>query len=110
MTNRDHVMAVVQALQRQQSEAIGTSPTPAEPINEVALAFLLSSPTQNTGIPPSATQSTTIPPSPTRNYRIKDPGRLATNDSLIKSRYASTCGFRFIPAGYSDVKPATVPI
>ena len=87
MTNRDQVMAVVQALQRQQSEAIGTSPTPAEPINEVALAFLLSSPT---GIPPSATQSTTIPPSPTQNYRIKDPGRLATNDSLIKSRYAAT--------------------
>ena len=90
MTNRDQVMAVVQALQRQQNEAIGTSPTPAEPINEVALAFLLSSPTQNTGIPPSATQNTTIPPSPTQNYRIKDPGRLAANDSIIKSRYAST--------------------
>jgi hypothetical protein len=26
--------------------------------------------------------------------------------SMIKTE----CGFRFIPAGYSDVKPATVPI
>jgi hypothetical protein len=100
MTNRDQVMAVVQALQQQQGEATGTSPTPAEPINEVARAFLLSSPkqnariqpspTQNTAIPPSATQSARIPPSATQNYRIKDPGRLAANDSLIKSRYAST--------------------
>jgi hypothetical protein len=100
MTSRDQVMAVVQALERQQGEATGTSPTPAEPINEVARAFLLStskqnariqpSPTQNTAIPPSATQNARIPPSATPSHRIKDPGRLAVNDSLIKSRYAST--------------------
>jgi hypothetical protein len=99
MTSRDQVMAVVQALERQQGEATGTSPTP-EPINEVARAFLLStskqnagippSPTQNTAIPPSATQNARIPPSATLSYRVKDPGRLAANDSLIKSRYAST--------------------
>src|ERR1700733_3707901 len=30
----------------------------------------------------------------------------ATKPKSLKAR----CGFRFIPAGYSDVKPATVPI
>ena len=100
MTSRDQVMAVVQALEQQQGEATGTNPTPAEPINEVARAFLLStskqnagvlpSPTQNTAILPSATQNARIPPSATPSYRIEDPGRLAVNDSLIKSRYAST--------------------
>jgi hypothetical protein len=107
--DRDQVMAVVQAL-RQQSEATGTSPTPAEPVSEVARAFLLSgpkqsalippSPTPNAGIPPSAIQSartlldsaqdTVIPASTAQNSRINDPGRLAAGDSLIKSRYAST--------------------
>ena len=29
---------------------------------------------------------------------------------VVKTRGVSSCGFRFIPAGYSDVKPATVPI
>src|SRR3984893_7682716 len=96
MASRDQVMAVVQALELQQGEATGTSPTPAEPINEVARAFLLStskqnagvlpSPTQNTAILPSATQNARIPPSATPSYRIEDPGRLAVNDSLIKSR------------------------
>jgi hypothetical protein len=89
MTSRDQVMAVVQALQQQQGEATGTSPIPAEPISEVARAFLLSSPKQNARIQPSP-QNTPIPPSATQNYRIKDPGRLAANDSLIKSKYAST--------------------
>jgi len=100
VTSLDQVMAVVQALERQQGQATGTSPIPAEPINEVARAFLLStskqnagiqpSPTQNTAIPPSATQNARIPPSATLSYGIKDPGQLAANDSLIKSRYAST--------------------
>ena len=114
LTDFDQIMAVVQAL-----EATGTSPT-ARPINELARDLLLSSPKQNAlippspapnaGIPPSATQSARIPPSstpnartlpnstqntvipasPTQNSRIKDPGRLAANDSLIKSRYAAT--------------------
>jgi hypothetical protein len=107
--DRDQVMAVVRAL-RQQSEAAGTSPTPAEPVSEVARAFLLSgpgqsalippSPTPNTGIRPSAIQSartlsnsaqdTAIPASTEQNSRINDPRRLAAGDSLIKSRYAST--------------------
>jgi hypothetical protein len=90
MTSRDQVMAVVQALERQQGEATGTSLTPAEPINEVARAFLLSTSKQNARIQPSPTQNTAIPPSATLSYRIKDPGQLAANDSLIKSRYAST--------------------
>jgi hypothetical protein len=28
----------------------------------------------------------------------------------VPALVAITCGFRFIPAGFSDVKPATVPI
>jgi hypothetical protein len=64
LTNRDQVTAVVQAL-----EATGTSPTSAEPINEVARAFLLSSPKQNALIPPSPTPNALIPPSPTPNAR-----------------------------------------
>jgi len=79
VTNPDQVMAVVQALQRQQSEATGTSPSRAEPVNDVARAFLLSgpkqsalippSPTPYAGIPPSTTQSARIPPSATQNAR-----------------------------------------
>jgi hypothetical protein len=70
MTDRDSIEAVMQALQRQQSEAYEREPIPAEPIIEVARAFLLRSPIQK---------------------RIEDHGRLApTDDSLIKARYAST--------------------
>jgi hypothetical protein len=111
LTDFDQIMAVVQAL-----EATGTSPT--QPINEIARDYLLPtqnalippSPAPNAGIPPSATQSARLPPSatpnartlpnstqntvipasPTQNSRIKDPGRLAANDSLIKCRYAAT--------------------
>ena len=71
MTHRDSIEAVMQALQRQQSEAYEREPIPAEPIIEVARAFL--------------------PRSPTQNARIEGPGRLApADDSLIKARYAST--------------------
>src|SRR5260370_27976756 len=71
MTHRDSIEAVMQALQRQQSEATARVPIPAEPIIEVARAFL--------------------PRSPTQNARIERPGRLApADDSLIKARYAST--------------------
>jgi len=120
VTDRDQVQAVVQALQRQQSQATGTIPAPAEQINEVARAFLLSgpkqdarilsSPTPNAGIPPRAIQNARTPPTATQTARalpnstrnteiapgaaqraeIKDPSRLAANDSLIKARYAST--------------------
>jgi hypothetical protein len=111
LTDRDQVIAVMQALERHQREANGTSCIVREPINEVARAFLLSSPpsaTPNVDIPPSVAQKAAIPPSakqstialnPTRSTanplagaqtaRIEDPGRL-TNDSLIKSRFAST--------------------
>jgi hypothetical protein len=65
-TSHDQVIAVMQALQRQQSEI----PIPAEPVSEVARGFRLSS--------------------PTRNARIESPGQRAFNDSLIKARYAST--------------------
>jgi hypothetical protein len=71
MTNSDSIEAVMRALQRQQSEAYEREPIPAEPIIEVARAFL--------------------PRSPTQNARIEGPGGLAPgNDSLIKARYAST--------------------
>jgi hypothetical protein len=71
MTHRDSIEAVMRALQRQQSEAYEREPIPAEPIIEVARAFL--------------------PRSPTQNARIDGPGRLApADDSLIKARYAST--------------------
>jgi hypothetical protein len=71
MTNSDSIEAVMRALQRQQSEAYEREPIPAEPIIEVARAFL--------------------PRSPTQNARIEGPGRLApADDSLIKARYAST--------------------
>jgi hypothetical protein len=76
LTDFDQIMAVVQAL-----EATGTSPT-AQPINEIARDILLTL--------PNSTQNTVIPASPTQNFGIKDPGRLAANDSLIKSRYAAT--------------------
>jgi hydroxymethylglutaryl-CoA reductase (NADPH) len=33
-----------------------------------------------------------------------------TLTSLIVATYGGGCGFRFIPAGFSDVKPATVTI
>ena len=113
-TDRDQVKAVVQALQRQQSQATGTSSIPAEPINEVARAFLLSSPKQNARIPPgpmpsarippstiqsarilpAATPNTTGPPNSTQNTEIApsatQPPRIKANDSLIKARYAST--------------------
>jgi hypothetical protein len=70
MTDRDSMEAVMQALQRQQSEAYEREPIPAEPIIEVARAFL----------PRSLIQK-----------RIAGHGRLApTADSLIKARYAST--------------------
>ena len=36
--------------------------------------------------------------------------RLAAFPGLTAVRLCRECGFRFIPAGYSDVKPATVPI
>jgi hypothetical protein len=118
VTDRDQVQAVVQALQRQQSRATGTIPARAEPINEVARAFLLSgpkqdvrilsSPTPNAGPPPSAIQSARTPPTatqtaralsnatrnteiaPSASQRVENPSRLAANDSLIKARYAST--------------------
>jgi hypothetical protein len=71
MNHRDSIEAVMRALQRQQSEAYERDPIPAEPIIEVARAFL--------------------PRSPTQNARIDGPGRLApADDSLIKARYAST--------------------
>jgi hypothetical protein len=71
MTHRDSMEAVMQALQRQQREAYEREPIPAEPIIEVARAFLLRSPTQNA--------------------RIGGYGQLApADDSLIKARYAST--------------------
>jgi len=71
MTHRDSIEAVMQALQRQQSEAYEREPIPAEPIIEVARAFL--------------------PRSPAQNARIEGPSRLAPgDDSLIKARYAST--------------------
>jgi hypothetical protein len=70
MTDSDSIEAVMQALQRQQSEAYERESIPAEPIIEVAPAFLPRSPMQN---------------------RIEGYGRLApTDDSLIKARYAST--------------------
>jgi hypothetical protein len=89
LTNRDQVIAVVQALQRQQSEDTVSSPNPAEPIDEVARAFLLSSPKQNARIPSSPAPNSGIPPSATPSPRIP-PSATAANDSLIKSRYAST--------------------
>ena len=55
ITNRDQVMAVVQAL-----EATGTSRTSAEPISDVARAFLRSSPKQSALIPPSPTPKARI--------------------------------------------------
>jgi hypothetical protein len=71
MTHRDSIEAVMQALQRQQSEAYEREPIPAEPLIEVARAFLPRRPTQNAG--------------------IEGPDRLApADDSLIKARYAST--------------------
>jgi len=71
MTNSDSIEAVMRALQRQQSEAYEREPIPAEPIIEVARAFLPRRPTQNAG--------------------IEGPDRLApADDSLIKARYAST--------------------
>src|SRR5712692_2022725 len=71
MTHRDSIEAVMQALQRQQREAYEREPIPAEPIIEVARAFL--------------------PRSPTQNARIGGYGQLApADDSLIKARYAST--------------------
>jgi len=71
MTNSDSIEAVMRALQRQQSEAYERELIPAEPIIEVARAFL--------------------PRSPTQNARIGGPGGSApANDSLIKARYAST--------------------
>ena len=111
VTDRDQVQAVVQALQRQQSRATGTIPARAEPINEVAGAFLLSgpkqdvrilsSPTPNAGPPPGAIQSARTPPTATQTARapsnatrntevapsasqrveIKDSSRLAASDS-----------------------------
>jgi hypothetical protein len=70
MTNRDPIEAIMQALQRQQSEASGSEPIPVEPIIEAAGTFL--------------------PRRPTRTVRIENSGGLAANDSLIKARYAST--------------------
>ena len=98
VTNPDQVMAVVQALQRQQSEATGTSPIRAEPVNEVARAFLLSgpkqsalippSPTPNAGIPPSVTQRVRIPPSAKQNARTQ---RNSTQNTAIggEGRYST---------------------
>jgi hypothetical protein len=71
MALRDSIEAVMQALQRQQSEATAKYPIPGEPIIEVARAFL--------------------PRSPAQNARMEGSGRLApARDSLIKARYAST--------------------
>jgi hypothetical protein len=70
MTNRDPIEAVMQALQRQQSEASGSEPLPVETIIEAARAFLPRRPMQTVG--------------------IESLGRMAANDSLIKARYAST--------------------
>jgi hypothetical protein len=39
-----------------------------------------------------------------------DPGQYAFERSNIFRGEQLGCGFRFIPAGYSDVKPAAVPI
>jgi hypothetical protein len=50
MTHRDSIEAVMQALQRQQSEAYEREPISAEPIIEVARAFLPRRPTQNARI------------------------------------------------------------
>jgi len=98
VTNPDQGMAVVQALQRQLSEATGTSPIPAEPVNEVARAFLLSgpkqsalippSPTPNAGIPPSVTQRVRIPPSAEQNARTQ---RNSTQNTAIggEGRYST---------------------
>src|ERR1700682_4002650 len=71
MTTIDSIEAVMEALRRQRSEATARDPIPAEPIIEVARAFL--------------------PRSPTQNARIENRGRLApADDSRIKARYAST--------------------
>jgi len=70
MTHRDSIEAVMEALQRQWSEATARDPIPAEPIMEVARAFL--------------------PRSPTQKARIEGPGRLTPADDMIKARYAST--------------------
>jgi hypothetical protein len=70
MTHHDSIEAVMQALQRQRSEATAR-PIPAEPIIEVERAF--------------------VPRSLTQDARIENSGQLAVaNDSLIKARFAST--------------------
>jgi hypothetical protein len=82
VANRDQVMAVVQALQRQQSEATGTGPTPAEPVSEVARAFLLSGPKQSALIPPSPTPNAgMIQPSATQHTAIVGEGRYSTENA-----------------------------
>lgn len=37
-------------------------------------------------------------------------GRRRTWSEEDKARIVAECGFRFMPAGFSDLKPATVPI
>jgi hypothetical protein len=76
VTNRDQVMAVVQAL-----EATGTSPTSAEPINEVARAFLLSSPKQNALIPPSPAPNAGTLRNSTQNTAIGGEGRYSMENA-----------------------------
>jgi hypothetical protein len=76
MTNRDQVMAVVQAL-----EATGTSRTSADPINEVARAFLLSSPQQSALIPPSSTPKTGTLPDSTQNTALGGEARYSTENA-----------------------------
>jgi hypothetical protein len=88
MTNRDQVLAVVQALQ--QCEAIGTSRAPAEPMNEVARAFLLSSPNPNARTSLCPPPDTGIRPDPPRSARMPSitaqsagiPPSTATKDTI----------------------------
>jgi hypothetical protein len=84
LTNRDQVTAVVQAL-----EATGTSPTSAEPINEVARAFLLSSPKQNALIPPSPTPNARTLPNSTQNTAIGGEGRYSMENEHASGRRAA---------------------
>jgi hypothetical protein len=75
VTNRDQIMAVVQAL-----EATGTSPA-ARPINELARDFLLSSPKQNALMPPSPTPNVGTLRNSTQNTAIGGEGRYSTENA-----------------------------
>ena len=77
------------------------------------------------GVPPRISSRAEIPPLAVGHFLLFVTSFLsgfsvgtsrANSDRLIGFArysillYAIYCGFRFIPAGYSDVKPATVPI